>query len=553
MDSIISRLQYLISRAAPSALSPSDLVPALSPEHLRGQFDLSWPVGFLLATKMKGQRPLDLAQQTLRQLPSNDLIQEASVAPPAYLNIRLNQQAHRRIIEEILTSGSSYPQQTSWQKRGAPPSALLEFCSANPTGPLHFGHARGAILGDTLARLLRHCGARVTTEYYINDIGRQVELLGQSLIARYHEKISGAQAPPAAIPPDGYGGDYLIKIAQELPADLNTADSEFFQNFAKNKILSLIRQDLDRLHISFDRWLAESEIHAGGGVTQTLQRLDKEGHAQIKDGALWFVAQGLSDEDKERVLRRWDGRTTYFASDLAYHEDKLRREQNLLINIWGADHHGYVARMRLGLEALGHDPKKLSVILVQMVRLLREGKPLTLSKRGGDYVTLGDIAAECGEEALRFFMNSRSPNAQLDFDLDLAKKQAPENPVYLIQYAHARIASIIREKAARNINWPNLVQPTELFEDDPKSRELSCHLALMPETILTSVNRLSPHYLAAYLIDLARLFHGYYETHPVLSQANAALARSRFDLCLATRQVIANGLGLLGISAPEKM
>ncbi|MBI2070544.1 MAG: arginine--tRNA ligase [Elusimicrobia bacterium] len=543
-------IRQAIGQAVQNKLSLKDIPLDPAPDFLRDRFDLAAPIGFVLAPKGSGLKPLPLTQEAHQALPATGAVETASVHPPCYINFRL----HPDVLGSLCAQAAEgrYPGDFPWQALGAPSSVLLEFCSANPTGPLHFGHGRGALLGDTLARIFKFTGARVHTEYYINDVGTQIERLGASLEARYHQEILGQK--DRALPEEGYSGEYLRILAQRLPKNLEL-DALGFSNIAKKELLQVISNDLAALGVNFDRWFAESELHANNVVNATIERLKTGGYIEEKDGALWFQSKNSAEEDKERVLRRRDGRTTYFASDLAYHEDKLKRGHDLCINIWGADHHGYIPRVRLGLQALGLDPDRLEIILIQMVRLLRNGQPVTLSKRSGDYITLREIAQEVGPEALRFFLNSRGPSAQLDFDLEIAKKQAPENPVYLIQYAHARIASIKREKAARNVSWPQEKDANIrlVLEQDQKTRDLALSIVLFPEAILSCALRRSGHYLANYLIELARIFNGYYETHPMLSEPNPELAWSRFTLCRAVQNVLATGLGLLGISAPEKM
>ncbi|MEK7288252.1 MAG: arginine--tRNA ligase [Elusimicrobiota bacterium] len=550
--SILDYLRQALVTAAGQSGTGEALPLEAPPEHIRQDFDLSCPIGFALAAQNPGQKPLALAQKILNNWSALEFVEKAGVHPPAYFNVRLNAKALAEVVDQVLEEQERYPSQISWKNQNLPASVLLEFCSANPTGPLHFGHARGAILGNTLFRIWRHLGIEVQCEYYINDIGTQIERLGCSLAARYRQEILGERE--ISFPEDGYGGEYLSELARRLPKGLDPGNAKQFADLAKKEMLELIKKDLKELDVSFDRWYPESSLHAGGQVARILGRLKASGHVEEKEGAWWFVSKGLSDEDKERVLKRSDGRATYFAGDLAYHEDKLSRGHALALNIWGADHHGYVPRVKLGLEALGLPAKNFDAILVQMVRLVRDGAPVKLSKRAGEYLTLGEILGEVGRDALRFSLNSRSPNAQMDFDLELAKKKAMENPVFLVQYAHARICSIAREKETRGVAWPEeSADQAPPLEEDRKTRALVVALALFSEALLLSAKRRSPHYLTNYLIDLAGSFHSYYETHPILSQSNSAMAFSRWRLCLAVRQVLSTALSLLGVSAPDKM
>ncbi|MBI4668419.1 MAG: arginine--tRNA ligase [Elusimicrobia bacterium] len=549
---LLIELRRALAHACGLQESLKDIFIEPPPEFLQESFDASSRIGYLKAGKASGKKPLEWAEEIKRTISVQTIADKIEVHPPAYLNFRFNRAALSAVVRQALEEGGDYPKISDARPMGAPQEVLLEFCSANPTGPLHFGHARGSILGDTLKRIYEHLGTSVKTEYYVNDVGMQIERLGKSLAARYRQKILG-QAD-FSVPEDGYLGEYLVTLAEKLGPSLDPENFGQFSDLAKKDLLAAIEKDLEGIGVGFDRWFCESDLHKDNRVTAVIERLRSLGFVTEKDGAIWFETKDSSKEDKERVLRKKDGKTTYFASDLAYHQDKFSRAGGLLINIWGADHHGYVPRMKLGLAALGLAAERFEVILVQMVRLMRNGQPVVLSKRSGDYLTLKEIAEEVGNDALRFFLNSRSPNAQLDFDLEAAKKKSSENPVYLVQYAHARIVSIQREKEARRVHWPqeNSKPPFEL-EEDAKSRLLVVSLAFFPEAILSCALRRSPHYLTNYLVDLARTFHNYYETHPILSEKNDQLAWARYKLCEAARLVIANGLGLLGISAPERM
>jgi len=547
MASPIEEIKKEIASCADGNLNPSEITLEAAPTFQAQKFDLAAAIGFLLASKTKTP-PLDAATKVAQKITASQsgLIEHCEARAPGFLNIKLAPEALRQIQDQVLSEQSGYPQNL---KPGSARSILLEFCSANPTGPLHFGHARGAVLGDTLSRILSRCGVAVTKEYYINDLGKQIERLGESLKARFHQERLGQKDFP--FPEDGYHGDYLQTMAREIPIEEGKGWTKAqFSDFAKSKNLKTIEEDLSHLKIEFSRWFPESALHAQGKVQATLETLKQKGLVEEKEGALWLVTEELKEKDKERVLRKADGSTTYFASDLAYHQDKYAREPDLLINVLGADHHGYIPRLRAGIKALGYDAAKLEFVLVQMVRLKKDGQFLTLSKREGEYLTMREVIEEVGVDAIRFFLNSRTPNAQLDFDLDLAKKHTAENPVYLIQYAHARVASIKKEKEARSVHWDVAFS---LPENDPKTRALIVQLGLLPGVLNNCAKHLATHHLTNYLLDLARLFNGYYETHYVLSEKDPALALARYNLCLAAQQVIANGLSILGISAPDQM
>lgn len=534
-----------LAQASDGALALREIVLEKAPPFLALEFDLCSPLGFPLA-KTWGLAPLEAAKRLVQNLDSK-LIDKIDVRSPGYVNLKLKTLVFQKVQEQILAERGRYP--LGYGASG-PQSVLLEFCSANPTGPLHVGHIRGAILGDTLARVLTHAGVRVFKEFYINDVGVQIRRLGESLQARFLEDVMEQKDIP--FPKEGYQGNYVRELARQIPRDEGQNFSvEDFAKFAQEKILKGVKADLNAAGVTFDRWFPESELHNKGLVRGVIDNLKSKGFAQEKEGALWLVTPEIAEKDKERVLQKSSGDTTYFASDLAYHQEKFSRGYDLVVNIWGADHHGYVPRMRAGLKALGLDESKFSVILIQMVRLVRDGKVVTLSKREGEILAMREVVDEVGLDAARFFLNARSANAQLDFDLDLAKKHAMENPVYLVQYAHARICSLKKEKDVRGIVWDENLNPTP--EDDLKTRELFIHLGLLGETTRQSVKQMATQYVTNYLVELARLFHAYYETHQILAEKNEALALARYRLCLATDEVLLVGLNILGISAPERM
>ncbi|MBD3272390.1 MAG: arginine--tRNA ligase, partial [Elusimicrobia bacterium] len=422
-------------------------------------------------------------------------------------------------------------------------SVLIEFVSANPTGPLHIGHGRGAALGDSLARILRFSGHRVSTEYYVNDIGNQILTLTASVQARMEQQSGTATDLPA----DGYHGAYIIDIARTVSEQMIPADR--LPAYIVQYILDGIRRDLDAFNVRIDSWFHESKLHKENQIAATIEKLTHTEHIYEKDGALWLRSTAYGDE-KDRVVRRSDGRYTYLASDIGYHANKLERKHSRLINIWGTDHHGYVKRLQAAMHALEASPERLVIILYQLVSLSREGKPVPMSTRSGSFVTLNDVIDEVGSDAARFFFSLRSPQSHLDFDLELAKKRSQENPVYYVQYVHARICSIFREAQRAQITTEAPVQWDLLNE--PAESALIKKLASFHEIIMLCTRELSPHYLTHYLLDVAALFHRFYDTCRVIGP-DRKLTNTRLQLIQAVQNTIAKGLELIGVSAPERM
>jgi arginyl-tRNA synthetase len=417
------------------------------------------------------------------------------------------------------------------------------------------GHGRGAAVGDALASILEATGHRVEREYYINDAGTQIETLGRSVFLRY-QQLLGRQVE---FPETCYQGDYIQTLAKEMQevhgdSYFNSAEEEvlpLFSNFAAHSILKGIRQDLEDFGVHYDRWFSENSLYENGAVDRVISTLKASGNIFEKDGALWFRSTALGDE-KDRVVVRANGMTTYLASDLAYHQDKYLRGFDLVINLWGADHHGYMERMYAGVMALGRKREDLRLLLVQLVNLLRKGKQVTMSTRAGEFVTLKDVIDEVGRDAARFIFLTRRSDSPLEFDLELAKEKSADNPVYYVQYAHARISSIIRLAKERQLD---LDGPENL---DLKRLSLSEEMALIkqlslyPEVVENSARFLEPHRLPYYLTELASAFHSYYKHHRII-QDDLGLAQARYHLVKAIRVVVGNGLGLLGVSAPEQM
>jgi arginyl-tRNA synthetase len=504
--------------------------------------DLACNLALLLAKPLR-KSPRALAEE-LRQTLDGKLaeVESISIAGAGFLNFRWTPERLQRELRTLLSDVVHFGQlpETAREK------ILIEFVSANPTGPLHVGHGRGAALGDSLALILSHLGHTVTREYYINDAGNQVQLLGESLLARALELEGKAFVMPA----EGYQGDYVREIArsyiQATPEPARSKESAIA--FALERMQKSIAEDLAVFGVRFDSWFSEAGVVRKGLVDRHIEALKAKGYVQEYDGAIWFVAPGEIEEerDKNRVLKRKDGRWTYFATDIAYHADKYERGYDRLVDVWGADHHGYVPRVKGSMQALGYDPARLHIILNQLVSLTRGGVPVAMSKRSGEFVTLRDVVDEVGKDACRFFFALRGPNSALDFDLELAKKQTVDNPVFYLQYAHARICSIFRQAGDRAGAFdPGLLKEKE-------ERDLIKRLAFFPQALRVCSQEDSPHPLANYLLFLAKQFHHFYDHHRVLGD-DPGLTRARLGLIDAVRQELKLGLNLLGVGAPESM
>ena len=496
--------------------------------------------------------PRDIATSFVEQLGDGDgLFAEVEIAGPGFINLMISPSAWYEVLNEINLLQRNYGRSDF----GRGKYVQVEFVSANPTGPLHVGHGRGAAVGDALASILEATGHRVEREYYINDAGTQIETLGRSVFLRY-QQLLGRQVE---FPETCYQGDYIQTLAKEMrevhgDSYFNSPEEEvlpIFSNFAANSILEGIRQDLENFGVHYDRWFSENSLYEKGAVDRVIETLKASGNIFEKDGALWFRSTALGDE-KDRVVVRANGMTTYLASDLAYHQDKYLRGFDLVINLWGADHHGYMERMYAGVMALGRKREDLRLLLVQLVNLLRKGKQVTMSTRAGEFVTLKDVIDEVGRDAARFIFLTRRSDSPLEFDLELAKEKSADNPVYYVQYVHARISSIIR-----------LAKERQLELDGPKNLDLKRlslseemalikQLSLYPEVVENSARFLEPHRLPYYLTELASAFHSYYKHHRII-QDDLGLAQARYQLVKAIRVVVGNGLGLLGVSAPEQM
>lgn len=516
-----------------------------------GLGDLSTNVALLLQGLLKRPSP-ELAQELREKLEERtDLFERVKVAGPGFINFWINPQVYRENLREILKEGPNYGK----IDLGKGKRVHIEFVSANPTGPLHIGHGRGAAYGDSLARILQFAGFEVFKEYYINDRGTQMDILGASVYLRAR-KLKGEKV---AFPEDYYQGDYIYDIAKEAlnlyPDLLEKEEKEAIslcRELAIKTILKDIREDLEVFRVEYDNWYSERELHERGLVTEVISLLQEKGYIYEEEGALWFRSS-LFGDSKDRVIRKSSGEWTYFASDIAYHYEKFhRRGFDLGINLWGADHHGYVARLKGVLSALGIDPERLKVLLIQMVNLLEAGQLKSMSTRKAEYVELKELVREVGVDAVRFIFLSRSQDSPLDFDVELAKKQSAENPVYYVQYAHARICSV-KEKAKENgYNLDEISQADLLQLKEKEERELLKKLGEFPNLVEISALQFAPYKIVYYLIDLASAFHEYYNKFRIVGE-DKALSKARLALVEGCRIVINNGLNLLGVSSPEKM
>jgi arginyl-tRNA synthetase len=480
---------------------------------------------------------------------STQEIEKIEVSPPGFINFTLRRDWLAQQVEVILKAGADYGNTNV----GKGLRVQLEFVSVNPTGPLHVGHGRGAVLGSTLANVLAVAGYSVEKEYYVNDAGAQIDAFYRSLYARYQQVFD----LPAEIPPDGYHGSYVMELAKEIIAEkgdsfLNLPYEQAITEIGKiglEKVLDSIKADLRLLGVSFDIWFTEKSLYEGEQYQKAMSLLRQGGYVAEKEGAVWFVSSEMG-EDKDNVLVRASGVPTYFASDIAYHYNKfLERKFDKVINIWGADHQGHVSRMKAVMSALGIDPSRLQVIITQMVTLKRGDAELRISKRSGEIITLRDLVEEVGADACRFILLSRSVDSQMDFDLELAKKESVENPVYYVQYAHARIASILRLAQERGIDYSQ--GDVALLVTEPELTLIRKMLQL-PEVIEIVVRNFEPHHLPYYAQELATLFHGFYKQCRVISK-DKALTLARLKLVEAAKTVFAKTLYLMGMSAPERM
>lgn len=545
--------------------------------------DFATNLAMMLAKPCR-QAPRQLAELIIKHLPSHSAVERVEIAGPGFINFFMRNEARSQIIAQVLKEGELFGRSDFGQGK----KVILEFVSANPTGPLHVGHGRGAAFGATLANILMAAGFAVSSEYYVNDAGRQMNILAASVWLRYLSLAGEGIVFPA----NGYRGDYVVNIAQEalnqyghdfvhpwsvvqegLPADepqggdkeayidamivrartlLGEKGFKLFHKLALDSVLDDIKDDLAGFGVHYDYWFSEQSLLDGGAIDKGIQALKDAGHTYEKEGALWFRATDFGDE-KDRVLVRANGHTTYFASDVAYHWDKYDRGFERVVDIFGADHHGYVTRVRAAVTALGHDQSALDVLLVQFAILYRGSERVQMSTRSGSFVTLRELREEVGNDAARFFYVMRKPEQHMDFDLDLAKSESNDNPVYYIQYAHARISSVLRQLQERGLQWDeeNGLAHIELLVE-PQEAALISLINRYPEVIVAAASTCEPHQLAYYLRELANGLHSYYNAVQLLCEQDV-LRNARLCLLKAVRQILRNGLHLIGVSTPESM
>lgn len=579
-------LEQNLTAAAKRFLEESNIrldnVPAVVIDHVKDarHGDLASNIAMVLA-KPAGMAPRKIAEGIIALLPPTQGLDKTEIAGPGFINFFLSKTAHLQIIPQILTLGDSFGRNTAGNNR----RVLIEFVSSNPTGPLHIGHGRGAAYGSVLARILDAAGFDVTTEYYVNDAGRQMDILALSVWLRLLQRRDGFEF---VFPGNAYQGKYIEDIAAgyiagggkatgpdittllallDEPGDADRqldqliayakstlSDTEYSALFSYtlNQMLAEIRDDLAGFGVTFTNWFSEQSLIDDGSVAACIERMRQSDEIYSQQGALWFRSTKYGDE-KDRVVIRENGQATYFASDIAYHLNKYERGFDEIIDIWGADHHGYITRVKGAIAALGNDPEKLTILMVQFATLYRGGEKLQMSTRSGEFITLRELRNEVGNDATRFFYVTRKSEQHLDFDLDLAKSQSNDNPVYYIQYAHARIASVFKQLQERNLTFDPANALTRLSAlTEPHELELIKTLSRYSEIIHAAAMNREPHMLAFYLRDLANDFHTYYNSCQFLVD-DVDTREARLCLILATQQIIRNGLGLLGVSAPEEM
>ena len=518
-----------------------------NPEH--GDFACNLPLRLARATRIN---PLELAQALVVRVPESGLVGRVDAAPPGFINFHLDDGWLQQQVEAVRAAGASFGESDLGQGR----RVMVEFVSVNPTGPVHVGHTRGAVLGSALANILEAAGYEVTREYYVNDAGSQMEAFYRSVLARYREVMG----EPAEMPANGYMGEYISEMAQEIAQAegrrfLEQPEDQAVRaigDLSRGKMVGLIREDLSEIGVAFDNWFSERSLFEQGEYDAALDTLRDQDYLSQREEALWFKSTMLGDE-KDNVVVRSTGEPTYFASDIAYHYNKfVGRAYDSVVNIWGADHQGHVPRMKAAVQALGIPPERLTILIAQMVTLRRGSEVVRASKRTGDFVTLRELADEVGRDACRYFFLARTPSTQMEFDLELAKKESSENPVYYVQYAHARNAGILDLARSRNIDWG---RGDVALLNDPSELALVRAMLRLPELVEQMARSLEPHHLAHYTLDLATAFHIFYENCRVISAhaEDADTTLARLKLVESAQIVFRRCLDLMGMGAPERM
>ena len=550
-DKLVELLIQAVNEAQEQGKLPSVSLPPVTVAHPQnaehGDYASSLPLKLARVTSVK---PLVIAEDIAGSIVPGPEIDTVRVAPPGFINFTLKADWLTAQVDSILQAGDAYGDIDLGEGR----RVQIEFVSVNPTGPLHVGHGRGAILGSVLASVLTAAGYSVEKEYYINDAGAQTRAFARSLYARYQQELGVS----VEMPVDGYVGSYMVELAKEIIAKegdrfLTLPEPEAVSGLGQlglDRMLGQIRTDLEVLGVTFDIWFSEQSLYDGGQYEKVKSILEKGGYVAEKEGATWFISTALG-EDKDNVIVRGDGSPTYFAADIAYHYNKFaERRFDRVIDIWGADHHGHVSRMKAVLGVFGVDPERLGVIIAQLVTLRRGDELVRISKRSGDIITLREVIDEVGADACRFFFLSRSADSQMDFDLELAKKQSADNPVYYVQYAHARIASILRLAGERGIDFHD--GDVSLLTAEPEL-SLIRKMLLLPEIIEAVANTMEPHHLAYYAQEMATVFHGFYTQCRVVSLQDEVLSKARLKLVAAAKLVLARTLYLMGMTVPETM
>ncbi|MDP8230222.1 MAG: arginine--tRNA ligase [Candidatus Gorgyraea atricola] len=538
-EKIINLIEESIKKSYPDC--PAKVLPEVYLEYPKeDRFgDFSTNIAMRLTQSLK-RSPMEIASNLVREMvrPKDD-IDQIKIEKPGFINFYLSRSSAIDELKDILGQKNKFGCSTI----GKGKKVQIEFVSANPTGPLTVAHGRQAAIGDSLARIMENCGYKVTREYYLNDEGVQMNILGCSVKARFLEAIGEG----SGFPENGYKGDYIYEIAREMKdrAKKDTPDKSF-ADYAYKQIMTTIKKDLDDFGVHFDVWYSQRKLSESGKIKKALAILKDKGFLYEKDGATWFASTRFKD-DKDRVVIKNDGSFTYLAPDIAYHKEKFEKGYKKVINIWGPDHHGYVNRMKAACQALGFDKDNLSILISQLVTLYRDKKPMKMSTREGEFITLRQVIDEVGKDAGRFFFMMRRTDSHLDFDLELAKSKSMDNPVYYIQYAHARIASIgkFSEGAKPDVRNLHLL-------DKPEEISLIKNLMRYPKIIQTAANNLEPYILLSYLQELASLFHSYYNSYRVVTDDNNVTG-ARLSLIKAVKAVLFSGLSLLGVNAPEKM
>ncbi|MFH1137883.1 MAG: arginine--tRNA ligase [Pseudomonadota bacterium] len=549
-DKVLAALEKAVDQGD---IPPIELPGAMTIEATKLEAHGDWATNAaLVLAKAAGKKPRDLAGIIIANLSDPEgFLEKMDIAGPGFINFTLSRKWWDEVVRRILRQKDAYGRCEDGRGR----RVQVEFVSANPTGPLHVGHGRGAAIGDALARVLEAAGWEVRREYYVNDAGRQMRTLGRAVLYRYYQSLG----KEVDFHKDLYQGEYIIDLARDLlnregekylDLDEEKAVDEIYP-WAADKILDGIKEDLAAFGIAYDRWFSEKSLFENDHFKNTLADLEARGHIYKEGGAVWFASAKLGD-DKDRVLIKSSGENTYFATDIAYHGNKYQRGFDLVINLWGADHHGYIPRMKSAVEALGYDKSQLEILLVQLVNLLRGGAPVAMSTRAGEFVTLKEVVDEVGADAARFIFLTRSSDSPLDFDLEAAKAKSADNPVYYVQYAHARICSVFRNAQALGVpvETGDQVDLAPLQEEDELG--LIKHLAKFGQVVQGAAATLEPHRLTHFLTELAKRFHPYYNRHRFIGE-DPKVTRARLALAAAVKQVAASGLHLLGVSAPEKM